>query len=63
MTDSASEEVVVENNALSLPKGMTETGQAAASWVKDAYDNNLSPEQVQAGLTDIVRGDLPARLH
>ncbi|EKC4132935.1 VENN motif pre-toxin domain-containing protein [Salmonella enterica subsp. enterica] len=49
----------VENNALSLPKGMTETGQAATSWVKYAQDNNLSPEQVQAGLTDIVRGDLP----
>ncbi|QCZ29962.1 hypothetical protein FHN83_08395 [Leclercia adecarboxylata] len=49
----------VENNALSLPKGMTETGQAATSWVKYAQDNNLSPEQVQAGLQDIVRGDLP----
>ncbi len=40
-------------------KGMTETGQAATSWVKYAQDNNLSPEQVQAGLKDIVRGDLP----
>ena len=50
---------VVENNALSLPKGMTETGQAATSWVKYAQENNLSPEQVQAGLKDIVRGDLP----
>jgi len=49
----------VENNALSLPKGITETGQAAKSWVEYAQDNNLSPEQVQAGLTDIVRGDLP----
>ncbi len=49
----------VENNTLSLPKGMTETGQAAASWVKYAQDNNLSPEQVQAGLQDIVQGDLP----
>ncbi|PJX44309.1 hypothetical protein CWM54_15265 [Klebsiella sp. D-Nf1] len=38
---------------------MTETGQAATSWVKYAQDNNLSPEQVQAGLKDIVRGDLP----
>lgn len=47
---------VVENNALSLPKGMTETGQAATSWVKYAQENNLSPEQVQAGLKDIVRG-------
>lgn len=49
----------VENNTLSLSKGMTETGQAAASWVKYAQDNNLSPEQVQAGLQDIVQGDLP----
>lgn len=51
--------IVVETNSLSLPKGMTETGQAATSWVKYAQDNNLSPEQVQAGLKDIVRGDLP----
>ncbi|MEI9484269.1 VENN motif pre-toxin domain-containing protein [Enterobacter cancerogenus] len=50
---------VVENNALSLPKGMMETGQAATSWVKYAQDNNLSPEQIQAGLKDIVRSDLP----
>lgn len=53
----------VENNALSdgfdLPKGMIDTGKAATSWAKYAQDNNLSPEQVQAGLTDIVRGDLP----
>ncbi|HDX5345301.1 TPA: hypothetical protein ROI66_004253 [Citrobacter sedlakii] len=38
---------------------MTDTGKAATSWVKYAQDHNLSPEQVQAGLTDIVRGDLP----
>ena len=54
---------VVENNSLSgwenLPKGLTDTGKAATSWVKYAQDHNLSPEQVQAGLTDIVRGDLP----
>ncbi len=53
----------VENNSLSgwenLPKGLTDTGKAATSWVKYAQDHNLSPEQVQAGLTDIVRGDLP----
>ena len=52
-----------ENNSLSgwenLPKGLTDTGKAATSWVKYAQDHNLSPEQVQAGLTDIVRGDLP----
>lgn len=60
-SDSSSERIVVENNSLSgwekLPKGMTDTGKAATSWVKYAQDNNLSPEQVQAGLTDIVRGD------
>ncbi len=52
-----------ENNSLSgwenLPKGLTDTGKAATSRVKYAQDHNLSPEQVQAGLTDIVRGDLP----
>ncbi|WP_049857504.1 hemagglutinin repeat-containing protein [Trabulsiella odontotermitis] len=52
-----------ENNSLSgwenLPKGMTDTGRAATSWVKYAQDNNLSSEQAQAGLMDIVRGDLP----
>ncbi|WP_249544943.1 VENN motif pre-toxin domain-containing protein, partial [Escherichia coli] len=52
-----------ENNSLSgwenLPKGLTDTGKAATSWVKYAQDHNLSPEQVQAGLTDIVRGNLP----
>ncbi len=56
---SETAKVEVENNSLSLPKGMTETGQATTSWVKYAQENNLSPAQVQAGLTDIVRGDLP----
>lgn len=52
----------VENNALGpndFGKGLADSAQAATSWVKYAQDNNLSPEQVQAGLTDIVRGDLP----
>ncbi|MEC3930867.1 hemagglutinin repeat-containing protein [Citrobacter farmeri] len=60
---SSTAKVEVENNSLSgwenLPKGLTDTGKAATSWVKYAQDHNLSPEQVQAGLTDIVRGDLP----
>ena len=60
---SRTAKVEVENNSLSgwenLPKGLTDTGKAATSWVKYAQDHNLSPEQVQAGLTDIVRGDLP----
>ncbi|EKS6643259.1 VENN motif pre-toxin domain-containing protein [Enterobacter hormaechei] len=51
-----------ESNALSpndFGKGLADSAQSATSWVKYAQDNNLSPEQVQAGLTDIVRGDLP----
>lgn len=51
--------MTVENNSLESAKRVDETGQAATSWMKYAQDNNLSPEQVQAGLTDIVRGDLP----
>lgn len=49
----------VENNALSLPKGLNDYGQSVQSFAQYAQDNNLSPEQVQAGLKDIVRGDLP----
>ena len=52
----------VENNALSpndFGMGLADSAQAATSWVKYAQDNDLSPEQIQAGLQDIVRGDLP----
>lgn len=61
-TGAQSGKNAVENNALSpndFGKGLADSAQAATSWVKYAQDNNLSPEQVQAGLTDIVRGDLP----
>ena len=50
---------VVENNALSIPSGMMNYGQAAASWNQYAVDNNLTPEQTQAGLNKLAKGDLP----
>ncbi|MFT2108870.1 VENN motif pre-toxin domain-containing protein [Enterobacter nematophilus] len=49
----------VENNSLSLPKGMTDYGLAVESWSQYAVDNNLSPEQTQAGLNKLAKGDLP----
>jgi len=49
----------VENNALSLPSGMMNYGQAVASWNQYAQDNNLTPEQTQAGIDKLVKGDLP----
>jgi filamentous hemagglutinin len=48
-----------ENNNLSLPSGMVDYGQAATSWNQYAVDNNLSPEQTQAGLDRLAKGDLP----
>ncbi|SNY66527.1 filamentous hemagglutinin [Enterobacter sp. CC120223-11] len=51
-----------ENNALSpndFGKGMADYGQSVQSYVKYAQDNNLPPEQVQAGLAQMVKGDLP----
>ncbi|MGM7905483.1 hemagglutinin repeat-containing protein [Yersinia enterocolitica] len=50
---------VVENNALSLPKGMTDYGQSVASYAQYAQDNNLPPEQVKADMERMVKGDLP----
>lgn len=55
----------VENNALSdgwnniLPSGAMDYGLSVQSYVKYAQDNNLPPEQVQAGLAQMVKGDLP----
>jgi filamentous hemagglutinin len=60
--DGAPGNIVVENNALSpndFGKGMVDYGQSVASYVKYAQDNNLPPEQVQAGLAQMVKGDLP----
>ncbi|EFF0795710.1 TPA: hemagglutinin repeat-containing protein [Escherichia albertii] len=49
----------VENNALSLPSGMVSYGQAVASWSQYADANNLTPEQKQAGLDKLAKGELP----
>ncbi|QCT20226.1 filamentous hemagglutinin N-terminal domain-containing protein [Jejubacter calystegiae] len=48
-----------ENNAMSLPSGMMNYGQAVASWNQYAEENNLTPEQKQAGLNKLAKGDLP----
>ncbi|EPU6503895.1 hypothetical protein [Escherichia albertii] len=55
----ASEGVVVENDALSLPSGMVSYGQAVASWNQYSDANNLTPEQKQAGLDKLAKGELP----
>lgn len=49
----------MENNALSLPKGMADYGQSVASYAQYAQDNNLPPEQVKADMERMVKGDLP----
>ncbi|WP_223540764.1 adhesin [Enterobacter sp. JBIWA003] len=53
------ERVVVENNALSFGDGFESNAAAATSWNKYAVDNNLTPEQKQAGLDKIAKGDMP----
>ncbi|HHQ6628033.1 TPA: VENN motif pre-toxin domain-containing protein [Serratia fonticola] len=52
----------VENNALSpndFGKGMADYGQSVASYAQYAQDKNLPPEQAQADLAQMVKGDLP----
>jgi len=55
----------VENNALGdgwsslLPSGTLDYGKAVGSWNQYAVDNNLTPEQTQAGLDKLAKGDLP----
>jgi len=53
----------VENNALSglegFGKGMMDYGQSVQSYAQYAQDKNLPPEQVQADLARMVKGDLP----
>ncbi|HHQ9059344.1 TPA: hemagglutinin repeat-containing protein [Escherichia coli] len=49
----------VENNALSFGDGFESNAAAATSWNKYAVDNNLTPEQTQAGLDKIAKGDMP----
>ncbi|WP_223540630.1 adhesin [Enterobacter sp. JBIWA003] len=53
------ERVVVENNSLSFGDGFESNAAAATSWNKYAVDNNLTPEQKQAGLDKIAKGDMP----
>ncbi|MCW6563434.1 hypothetical protein [Yersinia ruckeri] len=56
------EHVVVENNSLSpndFGKGMADYGQSVASYAQYAQEKNLPPEQVQADLARMVKGDLP----
>ncbi|QIX97643.1 hemagglutinin repeat-containing protein [Cedecea sp. FDAARGOS_727] len=49
----------VENNGLSFGTGMDSYGASVASWGQYAENNNLTPEQKQAGLDKLARGDLP----
>ncbi|WP_373999740.1 adhesin [Edwardsiella piscicida] len=55
--------MIVENNLLGdgfkLPKGLTDYGAAAQSWNQYAEKNGLTPEQKQAGLDRLAKGDLP----
>jgi len=48
-----------EYNHFNLPSGMMDYIDTAGSWNQFAVDNNLSPEQTQAGLDKIAKGDLP----
>ncbi|CAO97002.1 Putative hemolysin [Erwinia tasmaniensis Et1/99] len=52
----------IENNALSpgdFGKGMADYGQSVASYAQYAQEKSLPPEQVQADLARMVKGDLP----
>ena len=49
----------VENNSLSLGSGMDSYVNAAASWNQFATTQSLSPEETQAGLDKIAKGELP----
>ncbi|MCE0829063.1 adhesin, partial [Buttiauxella sp. A2-C2_NF] len=51
--------IVVENNSLSFGTSMDSIGAANASWSQYAVDNNLTPEETQAGLDKIAKGDMP----
>ena len=50
----------MENNTLSLPKGMTDYGLAVESWNQYAVDQNLTQEQTQEGLDRIATGEGPS---
>ncbi|WP_413481196.1 hemagglutinin repeat-containing protein [Serratia proteamaculans] len=62
VTGSQAAKNAVENNALSandFGKGMADYGQSVQSYAQYAQDKNLPPEQVQADLARMVKGDLP----
>lgn len=42
-----------------MPKGLTDYGAAAQSWNQYAEASGLTPEQKQAGLDKLAKGDLP----
>jgi len=50
----------IENNLFGMPSGMTNYGQAVASWNQYAADNNLTPEQTQEGMNRIAIGKRPS---
>ncbi|MGY6228826.1 hemagglutinin repeat-containing protein [Enterobacter asburiae] len=49
----------VENNALNFGTGMENTIAVNAVWKQYAVENNLTPEETQAGLNRIAKGDMP----
>ncbi|WP_262790076.1 contact-dependent inhibition toxin CdiA [Enterobacter quasiroggenkampii] len=48
-----------ENNALNFGAGMENTIAVNAVWKQYAVENNLTPEETQAGLNNIAKGNLP----
>ncbi|MFZ5331844.1 hemagglutinin repeat-containing protein [Enterobacter asburiae] len=48
-----------ENNALNFGTGMENTIAVNAVWKQYAVENNLTPEETQAGLNRIAKGDMP----
>jgi len=58
-TGAIAGKTAVENNALSFGNGFESNASAATSWNQYAVDNNLTPEEKQAGLNKIAEGDMP----
>ncbi|HAW0792183.1 TPA: VENN motif pre-toxin domain-containing protein [Escherichia coli] len=63
VVSAQSGKTTVENNTLGdgfkLPKGLTDYGAAAQSWNQYAEASGLTPEQKQAGLDKLAKGDMP----
>ncbi|BBR59204.1 MULTISPECIES: hypothetical protein [unclassified Klebsiella] len=49
----------MENNKFGFDTGTASIGAANASWNQYAVDNNLTPEETQAELDKIAKGDMP----